>query len=65
MKRLAGLSRLAGERPDAQATLEKSRLSWQGLSWGVIHEPIPLRCFPCYSALNFMRRASWLGHSKG
>jgi hypothetical protein len=37
MKRLAGLSRLAGERPDAQATLEKSRLSWQGLSWGVIH----------------------------
>jgi hypothetical protein len=30
-----------------------------------IHEPIPLRCFPCYSALNFMRRASWLGHSKG
>jgi crotonobetainyl-CoA:carnitine CoA-transferase CaiB-like acyl-CoA transferase len=30
-----------------------------------MYEPIPLRCFPCYSALNFMRRASWLGHSKG
>jgi hypothetical protein len=33
--------------------------------WKCFHEPIPLRCFPCYSALNFMRRAPWLGHSKG
>ena len=29
-----------------------------------LDEPIPLRCFTCYSALNFMRRAPWLGHSK-
>jgi hypothetical protein len=27
-------------------------------------EPIPLTNFPCYSALHFVRRASWPEHSQ-
>jgi hypothetical protein len=29
------------------------------------YEPIPLRFFPCYSALNLCRRAPWPEHSRG
>jgi hypothetical protein len=28
------------------------------------YEPIPLKSFPCYSALNSVRRAPWPEHSK-
>jgi putative transposase len=30
-----------------------------------LYEPIPLRCFPCYSAFHFFRRAPWPEPSRG